>query len=235
MSPSVILKGISVEQQRPMSVAILGAGHVGTVLARLSVAAGHDVRLATTRDARELALIADFLVPGVRATSIREATVGADLVIAAVPLHRYSTLDREALAGHVVVDLLNYWPGTDGTIEEFEVPRGSSEVIADFLDTSVTVKTLNHIGYHEMESDHRPAGSPERRAVALAGDNQDAKAVVARFLDQIGFDPVDAGDLVAGAAMQPGTPIFNGGFDAAALRAELAAFAAANAPARQDA
>lgn len=223
------------DSQRPLSVAILGAGHVGTVLGRLSVAAGHDVRLATTRDARELALIADFLVPGVRATSIKDATDGADLVIAAVPLHRYSTLDREALAGHVVVDLLNYWPGTDGTIEEFEVPRTSSEVIADFLDTSLTVKTLNHIGYHEMESDHRPAGSPERRGVALAGDNQSAKAVVARFLDEIGFDPVDAGHLAAGAAMQPGTRIFNGGFDSAALRDELAAFAATHEPAKQDA
>lgn len=217
------------ETQRPLSVAILGAGHVGTVLARLSVAAGHDVRLATTRDARELALIADFLVPGVKATSIKHATDGADLVIAAVPLHRYTTLDREALAGHVVVDLLNYWPGTDGTIEDFEVPRTSSEVIADFLAASTTVKTLNHIGYHEMESDHRPAGSPDRRAVALAGDDADARALVARFLDEIGFDPVDAGPLPAGAAMQPGTRIFNGAFDADALRSELDAYAASRA------
>ena len=207
--------------QRPLSVAVLGAGHVGTVLARLAVAAGHDVRLATTRDARELALIANFLVPGVTATSIPEATKGADLVIAAVPLHRYRTLDREALAGHAVIDLLNYWAGTDGKIEEFEVPETSSEVIADFLDGARTVKTLNHIGYHEMESDHRPAGDPERRAVALAGNDEDAKAVVSRFLDEIGFDPVDAGDLAAGAAYQPGTPIFNGSFDAAQMRAEL--------------
>ena len=150
-----------------------------------------------------------------------EATKGADLVIAAVPLHRYRTLDREALAGHAVIDLLNYWAGTDGKIEEFEVPETSSEVIADFLDGARTVKTLNHIGYHEMESDHRPAGDPERRAVALAGNDEDAKVVVSRFLDEIGFDPVDAGDLAAGAAYQPGTPIFNGSFDAAQMRAEL--------------
>lgn len=204
-----------------LKVAVLGAGHVGTVLARLAVAAGHEVRLATTRDARELALIADFLVPGVTATSIKEATDGADLVIAAVPLHRYRTLDREALAGHIVVDLLNYWPGTDGVIEDFEVPETSSEVIAGFLPASTTVKTLNHIGYHEMESDHRPAGSPERRAVAMAGESREAKDLVARFLDEIGFDPVDAGPLAAGRSFQPGTPIFNGAFDAAAMRAAL--------------
>ncbi|WP_233548667.1 NADPH-dependent F420 reductase [Galactobacter valiniphilus] len=205
----------------PLKVAVLGAGHVGTVLARLSVAAGHDVRLATTRDARELALIADFLVPGVTATSIPEAVSDADLVIAAVPLHRYRTLDVEALRGKVVVDLMNYWAGTDGRIDEFEVPDTSAEVIAAFLDGSQTVKTLNHIGYHEMESDHRPAGDPERRAVALAGNDEDAKALVARFLDEIGFDPVDAGDLAASAGFQPGTPIFNGSFDAQQMRAAL--------------
>lgn len=205
----------------PLKVAVLGAGHVGTVLARLSVAAGHDVRLATTRDAHELALIADFLVPGVTATSIPEAVSDADLVIAAVPLHRYRTLDVEALRGKVVVDLMNYWAGTDGRIDEFEVPDTSAEVIAAFLDGSQTVKTLNHIGYHEMESDHRPAGDPERRAVALAGNDEDAKALVARFLDEIGFDPVDAGDLAASAGFQPGTPIFNGSFDAQQMRAAL--------------
>jgi len=206
---------------RPLSVAVLGAGHVGTVLARLSVAAGHDVRLVTTRSARELALIADFLVPGARATSIPEAIEGADLVVAAVPLHRYATLDREALAGKVVIDVMNYWAGTDGRIDEFEAATTSAEVIAGFLSASTTVKTLNHIGYHEMDSDHRPAGDPERRAVALAGDDAAAKATVSRFLDEIGFDPVDAGPLAASAAFQPGTAVFNGSFDASALRDAL--------------
>ena len=205
-----------------LRVAVLGAGHVGTVLARLAVAAGHDVRLATTRSARELALIADFLVPGARATSLAEATDGADLVIAAIPLHRYATLDRDALAGKVVVDVMNYWAGTDGRIEEFEGEATSAEVIAAFLSASRTVKTLNHIGYHEMDSDHRPAGHPERRAVALAGDDAAAKELVARFLDEIGFDPVDAGPLAASAAFQPGTEIFNGSFGVETLREALA-------------
>lgn len=206
-------------------VAILGAGHVGTVIARLSLAAGHEVRLATTRDARELRLIADYLVPGVHAVSVLEAVDGADLVVAAVPLHKYATLDREALAGHVVVDLLNYWPGTDGVIEEFEEGRGSSEIIGAFLSDSLTVKTLNHIGYHEMESDHRPSGAPDRRAVALAGDDAAAKELVARFVDELGFDAVDAGPLVAGVALQPGTRIFDEAMDAEAMRRAIDAAA----------
>jgi len=210
-----------VAQEKQLSVAILGAGHVGTVLARLAVAAGHDVRLATTRDPRELKLIAEYLVPGVHALSVSDAVDGADLVIIAVPLHKYRTLDREALAGHVVLDVLNYWAGTDGAIDEFEGTRSSSEIIAEFLSASTTVKTLNHMGYHEMESDHRPAGAPDRRAVALAGDDEAAKELVARFLDEIGFDPVDAGPLAAGALMQPGTDIFNGPMDLPRMREHL--------------
>ena len=207
--------------QRPLSVAVLGAGHVGTVLARLAVAAGHDVRLATTRDARELALIANFLVPGVTATSIPEATKGADLVIAAVPLHRYRTLDREALAGHAVIDLLNYWAGTDGKIEEFEVPETSSEVIADFLDGARTVKTLNHIGYHEMEDDARPSGAPDRRGLAAVSNDLAAAETTAELVSSLGFDVVAVAPLSLGARLEPGTEIFADRFSEQEIRARL--------------
>ena len=106
---------------------------------------------------------------------------------------------------------MNYWAPTDGRIDAFEDdPRTSSEVIQDFLAGADVVKTLNHIGYHELESDGRPAGDADRRALALAGDSDRAKARVAGFLDRMGYDPLDAGALAAGRAFQPGTQIFNG-------------------------
>ncbi|MDI3331695.1 MAG: NAD(P)-binding domain-containing protein [Micrococcus sp.] len=193
---------------QPRTIGILGAGRVGTAVARQAVQAGYEVKVATAKPAEEIAMIVDIITPGAQAVDAAEAAA-SDLVVAAVPMHKFRTLDPAALAGRTVVDTMNYWAPTDGEIAELEAdPRSTSEVVQDFLRGSSVVKTLNHIGYKDLEPLARPAGAPERRALALAGDDEAARAAVGTFLDRLGFDPVDAGPLAAGRAFQPDTPIF---------------------------
>lgn len=153
-------------------------------------------------------MIVDIITPGAHAVNSAEAAQ-ADLVVAAVPMHKFRTLDASALAGRIVIDTMNYWAPTDGEIAEFEGDRRStSEVVQDFLAGSTVVKALNHIGYKDLETLARPAGAPDRRALTVAGDDDAARAAVGTFLDRLGYDAVDAGPLAAGRAFQPDTPIF---------------------------
>ncbi|GAA3599974.1 NAD(P)-binding domain-containing protein [Klugiella xanthotipulae] len=204
------------------TIGILGAGRVGTAVARQALAAGYPVLLSASGPAEDIQLIVDVVAPGARAVTAEEAAASADLVVAAIPLHKFRTLPREALAGKIVIDAMNHWGPVDGPLTEYdEDPRSTSEIVQEFLDRSRLVKTLNHIGYHELEEDGRPAGSPARRALAHASDNAEASERVAEFLDALGYDPVSAGPLRAGQAFAPGTPIFAGSFTAPELASAL--------------
>jgi len=210
------------------TVGILGAGRVGTAVARQALKAGYSVKIATAKPADEIALIVEIVAPGAIAVDAAEAAA-ADLVVIAVPLHKYRTLDPTLLAGKTVIDVMNYWAPTDGEVDDFENdPRTSSEVIQDFLAEASVVKSLNHIGYHELEEEGQNPGTTGRRALAVAGDSDDAKALVAGFIDRLGYDTIDAGQLAAGRAFEPGTEIFNGSHTAEELQALLSA---ANHPA----
>ncbi|WP_235856837.1 NADPH-dependent F420 reductase [Occultella glacieicola] len=212
-------EGAAAASARPGSgtVAVLGAGRVGTAIARVAMRSGYRVRLAASGDPKLIELIAQIMAPGALTATAAEAVAPADLVILAVPLGKHTTLDGDALAGKIVVDAMNYWPSTDGRDPELETAPSTSEVVARHLTRSAVVKTLNHIGYHDLEEQGRPAGNPGRRALAVAGDDPDATAFVRTFVDRLGFDPVDAGDLAAGVHLQPGTPVFNGQHDATTL------------------
>lgn len=203
------------------TIGILGAGRVGTAIARLAIAAGYRVKIATSKPAEENALIIEIVTPGAEAVNAAEAAE-ADLVVVAVPLHKYKSVSAEMLADKTVIDAMNYWSVTDGDIADFEADeRTSSEVVAGHLMQSNLVKSFNHIGYHEMEPDSLPAGAEDRRALAIAGDHQAAKEQVAAFIDALGFDVVDAGALAAGKNYEPGTDVFNGRFSAQELSAKL--------------
>ncbi|GAA1495455.1 NADPH-dependent F420 reductase [Paeniglutamicibacter kerguelensis] len=203
------------------TVGILGAGRVGTAIARLAVAAGYRVKIATSKPAADNALIIEIVTPGAEAADVPEAA-DSDLVVVAVPLHKYKSVSAESLAGKVVIDAMNYWSVTDGDIADFEADeRSSSEVVAAHLAASRIVKSFNHIGYHEMEPDAAAPGTADRRALAVAGDDADAKERVAEFIDALGFDVVDAGDLAAGKAYEPGTDIFNGRLNSDELSTKL--------------
>lgn len=187
---------------------ILGAGRVGIALAKLARDAGLDVTAAGSSDA----------------SGISQATK-ADVVILAIPLGKYRTLPADALAGKLVIDAMNYWWELDGVRPEFSDPRTStSETVQAFLADSRLAKSFNHASVWELENLARPAGHPERRALAVASDNADDLFRASFLVDAMGFDPISAGRLANGVMFEPGTEAFGADASAAELRAMLNRF-----------
>jgi predicted dinucleotide-binding enzyme len=189
------------------AIAVLGAGHVGPVIARLAIKAGYPVSVATSGDPEDIALITELLVPGAQPRWASDAVASAEIVVLAIPLHRFVDIDPSLLSGKVVVDAMNYWPASDGVMSAFE-DGGSSEIVAARLTNSTIVKALNHIGYHELEHWARPVGAPDRKAAGVASDDAAALAATAPLLDRLGYDPVELASLRAGRALEPGEPVF---------------------------
>jgi 8-hydroxy-5-deazaflavin:NADPH oxidoreductase len=193
--------------QQPNRLAVLGAGHVGPVIARLAIRAGYPVTIATSGDPEDIALITELVIPGAQPRWASDALADADIVVLAIPLHSFLDMNPALLTGKLVVDAMNYWPATDGVLKLFE-DSGSSEIVARRLAGSTVVKALNHIGYHELEDRARPAGDPDRRAAGVAGDDPAAVATIAGLIDRIGYDPVRLDSLRAGRVLRPGGPVF---------------------------
>jgi predicted dinucleotide-binding enzyme len=188
-------------------LAVLGAGHVGPVIARLAINAGYPVAIATSGDPEDIALIAELVIPGAQPRWASDAVADADIVVLAIPLHRFLDIDPARLDGKLVVDAMNYWPASDGVVSAFQ-DSASSEIVAARLSGSTVVKSLNHIGYHELEDRARPHGAPDRRAMGVAGDHPAAVATISDLVDRIGYDPVRLESLRAGRALQPESPVF---------------------------
>jgi predicted dinucleotide-binding enzyme len=190
-------------------IAVLGAGHTGPVIARVAIDAGYQVSIAASGDPEKIELITKVLAPGAEPLWAADAVKDADIVVLAIPLHKFAAFDPSLVAGKLVVDTMNYWPSIDGRQEMFEDRQyGSSEIVAHRLAGSTIVKTLNHIGYHDLEDERRLVGSPERRALGVAGDALDAVDVVADVIERIGYDTVRLDSLSAGRLLQPGGPVF---------------------------
>lgn len=208
----------------PRTIGILGAGKVGTVLARLALAAGHRVLISASGSAARIALIVDVLAPGAEAVETPEVIAGSDAVILALPLGKVRTLPAAALAGKLVIDAANHWEPVDGPLPEFtEDPRGTSEVVAELLPGARVVKAFGHLGYHDLDERGTPPGTPGRIALAVAGDDPDDVATVAALVDSFGFDPLATGDLASGRRFQAHTPAFGYPLTRDELQAALSA------------
>src|SRR5256885_5679126 len=178
------------------TIGIIGAGHIGSQIARLAVANGYNVVISNSRGPETLsALIADLGQRARGATAVDAAKAG-DIVVVSVPLKNYRKVPIEPLAGKIVIDTNNYYPQRDGHIPELDnESTTSAELLQRHLPSSKVVKAFNHIQAAALTADAQPAGTTNRRALVIAGDDPSAKAAVARLIDQFGFDVVDAGRL----------------------------------------
>lgn len=206
-----------------MRIGIIGAGHIGGTLARLLTRAGHEVAIANSRDPATLGPLVELLGPKARAGWVEDVARFGDAVVVAIPFGRYRELPAKALAGKIVIDANNYYPERDGHFEALDSGQStSSELLQAHLRTSSVVKAFNTNFWRWLRDDGRPRGDPARVGVPIAGDNPDAKQVVATLIDQVGFDPVDAGPLAEGARRtQPGTRVYAEHLTRAELRSEL--------------
>lgn len=191
-----------------MNIGIIGAGHIGGTLARHFAKAGHQVGLSNSRGPASLEGLVRSMGPNACAMSIEEAAKFGEIVLLAVPWRTPEALPRpEWVAGKIVIDAMNPY-SAEGEVMDLG-DTTSSEEVARRLPGARLVKAFNTMYYHTLATEARPRGR-ERLALFVAGDDAEAKAVVSRLIEEIGFDPVDTGSLREGGRMQqPGSPIYN--------------------------
>jgi predicted dinucleotide-binding enzyme len=205
------------------TIGFIGAGNIGTSLARQAIAHGYDVVLSNSRGPVTLADLVAELGPRARAATARDAAAAADLAVVAIPLKAVDQVPVRELAGQIVLDANNYYSERDGVIAELEdESTTTSELLQRRLPTSKVVKAFNHIGAAAIIDEALPAGTPDRRALVIAGDDGDAKERVAALLDEFGFDAVDVGPLREGWRIQRDTPGYGPRLNADQLRDRLA-------------
>ena len=187
----------------------IGSGNIGSTVARLAVAAGHDVVMSNSRGPQTLGELVHDLGDRARAATGTQAAQDGDVVVVTIPLKNYREVPAEELTGKIVIDTMNYYPERDGHIAALDAQSTtSSELLQAHLPAARVVKGFNNIFFQHLRDLPRPAASSERSALAIAGDDAGAKRRVTALFDEIGYDTVDLGPLSEGWRIQPGTPAY---------------------------
>jgi predicted dinucleotide-binding enzyme len=206
------------------TIGLIGAGHIGSQVARLAVRNGYNVVISNSRGPETLSGLISELGPAARAATVLEAAQAGDIVVVTIPLKNYRTVPVKPLEGKVVIDTNNYYPERDGRIPELDnESTTTAELLQAHLPASKVVKAFNHIYAAQLTTDGKPPGTKDRRALVIAGDDPQAKAAVTHLLDRFGFDTVDAGPLREGWRIQRDTPGYGPRRTAEELRKDLAA------------
>jgi 8-hydroxy-5-deazaflavin:NADPH oxidoreductase len=206
------------------TIGLIGAGHIGSQVARLAVSHGYNVVVSNSRGPESLAGLVAELGANARAATALEAAKAGDIVVVTIPLKNIATVPVEPIVGKIVIDTNNYYPQRDGHIAELDAETTTTaELLQAHLPKSKVVKAFNHIYAAELTTHGQPAGTANRRALVIAGDHADAKKVVTKMLDAFGFDTVDAGRLEEGWRIQRDTPGYGPRRNAEELKRDLAA------------
>jgi predicted dinucleotide-binding enzyme len=205
------------------TLGIIGAGHIGSQIARVALANGYDVVIANSRGPETLADLVADLGPRAKAATAEEAAAAADVAVVTVPLRAIGELPAAQLAGKIVLDTNNYYFERDGRIEALDKGETTtSELVQRALPGAKIAKAFNHIYASEITSDGTPAGTADRRALATAGDDAEAVAFATRFYDEAGFDTVNVGPLSESWRVERDRPAYVVRQNAEELTANLA-------------
>ena len=205
------------------TIGIIGAGNIGSQVARAAISRGYDVVISNSRGPATLTELVAELGPKAVAATPAEAGAAGDFVVVSVPLKNFRDVPVKPLDGKIVIDTNNYYPERDGQIAALD---SESETVSGMLQAhlpgSRVVKGFNHIPSADITTDSSPSGTPHRRALAIAGDDGGSNAFVATFLDELGFDSVDVGPLADSWRVERDQPAYVIRQDADELRANLA-------------
>jgi predicted dinucleotide-binding enzyme len=207
-----------------MNIGIIGAGMIGGTLARRLAQLGHQIAIANSRGPETLRNLASEV--GATAVTALEAARSGEVVVITIPERAVPDLPHDLFsrvpADVVVIDTGNYYPTRDGRIPAIEQGQPESAWVAEQIGRPV-IKAFNNIYSRSLLDNGRPKGTSDRIALPVAGDPVEARAKVMRLVDELGFDPIDAGGLEESWRQQPGTPCYTKDFNAVQLRTALAA------------
>lgn len=191
------------------TIGIIGSGNIGSQLARLAIEHGYGVVMSNSRGPETLVDLIDELGDRARAATVAEAAEAGDVVVVTIPLKAIGSVPAAPLEGKTVIDTNNYYPERDGNIAELDdESTTTSELLQQRLPGAQVVKAFNNIYSSHLTSRAAVPGTPGRRALPIAGDDDDAKRTVAALIDEFGFDVVDAGPLAEGWRFQRDTPVY---------------------------
>jgi 8-hydroxy-5-deazaflavin:NADPH oxidoreductase len=206
------------------TIGILGAGHVGTNIAKAALANGYDVVIANSKGPETLDGLLRELGGHAAAATASDAAARCDFAVVAIALPAINGIPVDPLAGKVVLSTINYFPARLGRVAQIDDGTTTAPgLLQRHLPQSHVVNAFSMIDAADMSGDGHPKGDPKRRALALAGDDAKAKALVARLYDQFGFDALDLGNLQEAWRVAPGQPAFVTRQNLAELAANVAA------------